>query len=794
MSVLSDNGVAAQPAMDSTSARLDILRQLERKVLWLSTWMIHHANFLRPKHEGIGVGGHPASSASLVTLMTALYFDVLQPQDRVAVKPHASPVFHAIQYLLGRQTRVNLERFRALGGTQAYPSRTKDSDDVDFSTGSVGLGVAMTIFSSLVQNYLRQKRMLGGEAPAGRMVALVGDAELDEGSVFEAMFEGWKHDIRNVWWVIDYNRQSLDSIAEDRLFQRIDSLFQGMGWNVQALKYGHRLQHAFEQSGGQALRQWIDACPNWRYSALVFKGGAAWRRELERDLGGTSGVRALLDEHDDDSLQALMTNLAGHDMASVLKAFHSVDDDRPTCFIAYTIKGYGLPLAGHKDNHSGLLSPEQMDQLQASMGIDNGDEWEPLSGLDMTEQAVDQFLASVPFAAPVQRCHKPQPIPLPDRLPLPAGRQMSTQTAFGRLLNSLARGSDELAGRIVTTSPDVTLSTELGGWVNKRGIFDYRLRQDPFDDEEDMDSSKKWWTSPDGQHIELGIAENNMFLLLAALGLSGPLFGQRLFPVSTLYDPFIRRGLDALDYACYQDARFLLVGTPSGITLAPEGGSHQSLMTPLIGIAQPGLTSFEPAFVDELTEIMLWSFQHMQADDGESVYLRLSTRKIEQPQRQMTPELREAILQGGYWLVPPSAPAPIAIVCSGAVTPQAIAAHRQIQDDIPGAGLLVVTSSDRLHRAWFAAEQARADGRPHAKPPVKRLLDSVCPDGELVTVIDGHPLSLSWLGAVAGHRVIPMGVDRFGQSGDLAELCREYRLDQEAILAAISRRTRPAEE
>src|ERR1700738_361168 len=175
--------------VEGAATRLECLRALEQKILWLSVWMIHHANHLRPKTDGLKVGGHQASSASVVTLMTALYFDVLRPWDRVAVKPHASPVFHAIQYLFGRQSRDKLERFRAYGGAQSYPSRTKDTDDVDFSTGSVGLGVAMTSFAALVQDYVHLKTMAGESVQRGRMVAIVGDAELDEGNVFEALLE-----------------------------------------------------------------------------------------------------------------------------------------------------------------------------------------------------------------------------------------------------------------------------------------------------------------------------------------------------------------------------------------------------------------------------------------------------------------------------------------------------------------------------------------------------------------------------------------------------------------------------
>jgi pyruvate dehydrogenase E1 component len=761
--------------------KLACLAALERKVLWLSTWMIHNANHLRPNRDGLKVGGHQASSASVATLMTALYFDVLRPQDRVAVKPHASPVFHAIQYLLGHQTRDKLERFRAYGGAQSYPSRSKDGGDiVDFSTGSVGLGVGMTLFSSIAQDYLRLKELVPTGEPPGRMIALAGDAELDEGNIFEALLEGWKHDVRNLWWVIDYNRQSLDAVVSDRLFGRIDAMFEMMGWRVVTLKYGRLLEAAFARPDGHHLREWIDACPNSLYSALVYKGGEGWREHLIRDLNRYPGIRAILDDHDDAALQRLMTNLGGHDLASVLDAFHSIADDRPTCFIAYTIKGYGLPFAGHKDNHAGLMNPDQMAVFQHSMSVPEAAEWDMFAGLDLPAEQLSAFLAALPLARPVRRRHEAAPVPVAESLPVPRGERLSTQEAFGRLLGDLAASDSGLAGRIVTTSPDVTVSTNLGPWVNRRGIFDRAERADTFR-EEKVVSAQRWAMSPQGQHIELGIAESNLFLQLAALGLSAPLFGARLLPIGTLYDPFIKRGLDALNYACYQDARFILVATPSGITLAPEGGAHQSVGEPLIGIAQPGLTSFEPAFADELAVLLRWALAEIQREDGESVYFRLSTRPVAQPNRQIDAELAAAIVAGGYWLRMPKPEAELAIAYCGAVAPEALSALEALADDIPSAGLLAITSPDRLHRDWRASLSDRRPG------VAERLLGQMRPGAALVTVGDFHPATLSWLGAVAHNPVVPLGVERFGQSGDIPDLYRAYGIDADAILDAAAR-------
>jgi pyruvate dehydrogenase E1 component len=760
--------------------KIACLAALERKVLWLSTWMIHNANHLRPNRDGLKVGGHQASSASVVTLMTALYFDVLRPQDRVAVKPHASPVFHAIQYLLGHQTRDKLERFRAFGGAQSYPSRTKDGETVDFSTGSVGLGVGMTLFSSLAQDYLRLKQLMPTQDPPGRMIALAGDAELDEGNIFEALLEGWKHDVRNLWWIIDYNRQSLDAVVSDRLFGRIDAMFEMMGWRVVTLKYGRLLEAAFAGPDGHHLREWIDACPNSLYSALVYKGGEGWREHLHRDLNRYPGIRAILDSHDDAALHRLMTNLAGHDLESVLDAFHAVGDDRPTCFIAYTIKGYGLPFAGHKDNHAGLMNLDQMASFQRSMGVDQGTEWDFFAALNVAPERLSTFLASVPLARSGPRWHDAPLVAVPPSLPTPRGAKLSTQEAFGRILGDIAATNGALADRIVTTSPDVTVSTNLGPWVNRRGIFDRAERADTFR-EEKVVSAQRWGMSPQGQHIELGIAESNLFLQLAALGLAAPLFGTRLLPIGTLYDPFIKRGLDALNYASYQDARFILVATPSGISLAPEGGAHQSVGEPLIGLSQPGLIGYEPAFADELTILMRWAFEEIQRQDGQSVYFRLSTRPIEQPARGMTEDLEKAIVAGAYWLREPRDGAEFAIAYCGAVAPEVLAAHRELAEDVPEAGLLAITSPDRLHRDWRSA-RVRGD-----TSVAERLLMQLRPGAALVTVGDFHPATLSWVGAVAGNAIVPLGIDRFGQSGDIPDLYQAYGIDTDTILDATAR-------
>jgi pyruvate dehydrogenase E1 component len=754
-------------------ATLDLI---DARLRWLSSWTIHNANHLRESRDGLKVGGHQASCASMSTIMTALYLTALRPQDKVAVKPHGGPLLHALHYLAGNQGREQLERFRGFGGAQSYPSRTKDRIPVDFSTGSVGLGVAITLFASLVQDYLIAHDAMA-EADAGRMIALMGDAELDEGNIYEALIEGYKHAVRNLWWIVDYNRQSLDATTADRMFRRFDDIFETCGWRVVTLKHGRLQRAAFAEPGGERLRDWIDSTPNAEFAALTYQGGAAWRERLLKD---SPEVAPILDRRDDAQLAALMTNLGGHCVESLTEAFATAQDEVPTLFIAYTIKGYGLPFAGHKDNHAGLMNPGQIAQLRAEMGIAEGEEWEPWAGLGGNARTAAQALvARSPLAKPKLSA---EPVPVPP-IPVPSGERQSTQAAFGRILLDLAKSGHPLADRIVTTSPDVTVSTNLGAWVNQRALFRRQEVADVFQKAR-IPSAQKWAASTAGQHIELGIAEHNLFLMLTALGLSGDIFGERLLPIGTVYDPFIARGLDALNYGCYQDARFMLVATPSGITLGPEGGAHQSINPPLIAMGQPKLRHYEPAFVDELALLMQHGFALMQQPDGESLYFRLTTRELDQVARDGDDWQTDAI-SGGYWLKRPGPEAQAAIVYAGAVAPEALQAWEMLAEDVPGLGLLAVTSPDLLHRGWSAREAGRWQGG--SQPSHVEALLSALPAGAgLVTMLDGSPAALSWLGGVRGQRVVPLGVDRFGQTGDLPDLYAEYRLDPDAVVQAMA--------
>src|SRR5215210_1382112 len=366
-----------EPGRTGTLAadELAALESIQRRVLWLATNMIHHANHVRPNLDGSKIGGHQASSSSVISILTALYFHELQAGDRMAVKPHASPAFHAVQYLLGNLPRKYLTELRSLKGIQAYPSISKDHDPIDFSTGSVGLGAVAPAFSAAVARYAKEHF---GDVTSKRFIALMGDAELDEGNVWEAVFEDHLQGLGNLLWIVDLNRQSLDRVVPGIRAAQLKSLFRESGWHVIECKYGRRLKAAFERPNGEALRQRIDEMSNPEYQSLIRCTGEEARGRLIIPASDPHGVARAIEDVADDDLPALLADLGGHDIVELIEAFAQAkaNPDAPTVVFAYTIKGWGLPIAGHPMNHSALLTEQQMVDLRAKLEIPEGGEWD----------------------------------------------------------------------------------------------------------------------------------------------------------------------------------------------------------------------------------------------------------------------------------------------------------------------------------------------------------------------------------------------------------------------------------
>ncbi len=764
------------PASSSKTSDLATLHTVEDRVLWLSAAIVDHANRVRPNVSGLKVGGHQASSASMVTIMTALWMRHLQPEDRVSVKPHASPTLHALEYLLGQLDEGYLTTLRAFGGLQSYPSRIKDPVPADYSTGSVGIGATAPIWGALARRYVQGHFGSGG---AGRQYSLVGDAELDEGAVWEAVLDPMVAELGEIVWIVDLNRQSLDRVVPTMSAERLQGMFAAAGWQVLTVKYGHLLEALFTRPGGDALRRRIDEMTNPEYQRLLRHQPARLRELLPGDRSDAAAIRAVIDDVDDQHLMAAIRNLGGHDMQALLDTFDAIDDTRPTIVLAYTLKGYRLATEGHPQNHSALLSKEQMRQLALTVGgVDLEAPWQRFAP-ESREAALCAATSERLARGGVDR---------PARLdiPLDLGRSPSgsgtTQAALGRALLDLHRAAPEAGSRIVTVSPDVSSSTNLAGWVNKVGVWSHDERKDWFTD--DSETILHWREQPAGQHIELGIAEVNLVGLISELGATWSRWNQPLLPIGVLYDPFVERALEPWSYGIYAGGQSILVGTPSGVTLAAEGGAHQSITTPSLGLEQPGCITWEPAFVQDTEWCLLAALNQLGRPGGSSAYLRLSARPIEQAMAAIPadPAARERrrrhVVAGAYTLRRHADPA-VTIAVMGAVVPNAVDAAERLGSLGFPAEILCVTSPGQL----FRAVQAR---RGLSDDPCW-ILDAVMPADRarpMVTVLDGHPHTLAFLAGVNRVPSTHLGVTTFGQSGDLDDVYRHHGLDARSIVSA----------
>ena len=779
----------------TTGPDFDALKEVENRVLWLATQMVHHANNVRPNEDGSKVGGHQASSASVVSILTALYFDFLRAGDRVSIKPHASPVFHATQYLLGELDKSYLPTLREFGGLQAYPSRTKDPDPVDFSTGSVGLGAVAPVYAALASKYAE---MHFGRVNSDRFIALIGDAELDEGNVWETVAEEAIRGLDNVIWIVDLNRQSLDRVIPGVRASRLKALFAGAGWHVFEAKYGTELTAAMSGPGGEGLRRRIDDMSNEEYQALIrIRDGAELRKRMTDvvDPAYRESIRLALEATPDEQLQPLIANLGGHDLPRLLEVLHQADavQDGPAVVFAYTVKGHGLPIAGDPLNHSQLLSQRQLDELAVELDIEANDPWAVLpagsAGARIVQESAERLrrvpIQTAPMAADA----------IPDAIDTRHPAQTSTQEALGRSLARLA-DYDDLRDRIITMSPDVATSTHLSGWINKAGVF--AVEQAP---EYEVGAPKmlKWNPSPEGHHIELGISEMNLFMALGQFGLAEELTGQHLIPIGTVYDPFVCRGLDALIYSLYCGAKMIFAGTPAGVSLSPEGGAHQSTITPSIGIELPDVVLFEPAFAKEVEWILIDAMRSVSdRARGHSTYLRLSTKPVDQGlmteamDRLGEEAIRTQTLAGGYRIIDRTDGGRDAnhdvvnIFSGGIMVAEAMAASERLLEEGVRANVINTTSIDSLYKQ---VTSARAEMLANARRDQDLgHLETLIPKTErrapIVSVIDGASHSMSFLGSVYGVPVVPLGVDEFGQSGSREALYRKTGISTDDIINA----------
>ena len=765
---------AAGPAYDQS-----VLREIARRVLWLSAAIVDAANAGRANHSGVKVGGHQASSASMVDIMTALWFAELTALDRVSVKPHASPVLHAVNYLLGDLDESYLPTLRAQGGLQSYPSRLKDPDTVDFSTGSVGIGATAALWAAVAHRYIASQ--FPGSPPAGRFISLLGDAELDEGAIWEAVADPAVAQLGELLWVVDLNRQSLDRVVPDIQIERLQGMFAAAGWQVVTVKWGRLISGLFQRPGGAELRARLETMPNEEYQRML----RVRPSEIADRIIGTNGseqLRSLLSTIEPADLAAAIRDLGGHDLGLLVDTFRGIDSSRPTIVFAYTIKGRGLPTEGHPNNHSALLTAAQMQALADASGMDTARPWQRFDPGTPAGQLC---------ARRARQLHRDPvapsgPVSIPASLGHPHRKPVSTQAALGRLLADLAHDAPEAAKRVVTCSPDVASSTNLGGWINKTGVWSVRDRHDWFAD--DSERVLRWREVSNGQHIELGIAEINLVSLLGELGATWSRWGKRLIPIATLYDPFVSRALEPWSYGIYSGGQSILVGTPSGVSLAPEGGAHQSISTPSIGLEQPGCIAWEPAFAQDLEWCLLYAMERVGVPGGTSSYFRLSTRPVDPALAQVPAEpalaerRRQQAVAGGYRLPAghPAAEEDVTLIGVGAIMPEVVDAAAVLAAEGVNAGVVCLTSPDLVFRS-FQQRGRRETGVGGS------IAGELLPAGHpapLVTVLDGHPHTLAFLAGVRGDPIRCLGVTEFGQSSALDDAYRIHQIDTGSIVDA----------
>jgi pyruvate dehydrogenase E1 component len=790
-----------------------LYREAENWASWLAAWMVFWANN-KPANKGSKpkIGGHQASALSSASILAAYYLHIRRPQDRIAVKPHAAPVLYALLYMMGKLSRHDVENLREFGGPAAYPVQHDYPGLIDYSTSIEGIGCAAVIedaYEALVQKAQFGKRI------DTRYEAVVGDGELTELQIGGALYEAGRRRLSNVCWWIDLNRQSLDRVLEDSpgggTAGWARRLFRANGWHTIDLRWGSYARAVFAGSGGAELRRRVESLPDAHFQSLLLLHPAVVRKALAGIRGDEDEwIAAYLDEFansapsenrcalletlSDDELKATIEDLGGHDAEALIAAHEEAltITDRPTAILCHTIKGRLMPgWAAHPENHGAVLTAERMDVLRSRLSFPDGDPFARPPADSKLAQFLERRASELfPPETRIAVAYPSELLPKWQEIRTPLSGARSTSAVFGNLNLTYLRTA--LGKYMAFVAPDVGLTTHLGGVIHATGTFDAEPPADLLRFlRERHQQAFAWRLVSSGQFHSIAINEGLAALLAFAFGrtkyaVEGK---EQLIPIVTIYDVFWKHAYTQLYYALYDRARFIAVGTPSGTSLSRESGTHQSVQTPAIFMALPNIIYYEPAFAYDMKVLYLWAVEQLTGNDGESVYLRLTTQEIEQPEITDSPALREQVIRGGYWFInrrgePGYEPVRNVghIFATGHTIVEAIRASEALRREGIFANVCNVTSWERLKRDWEAYWLAPDVGDDPAR---SYHLNDLIPDDEVsvpaVVVGDFTPQVADWVGNALGKQITVLGPRGFSQTGSLESVRKLHGIDATAV-------------
>ncbi len=862
---------------ETRSLNYDLLYQLTDRAFFLALKMIDIANTRPGVVRGEPkVGGHPAACASSKHILAAIHLVLKGPEDYMANKPHVSPMDHGLNYLMktfreadgtpmsAERSELAMRHLRHYSheGEPVFQSYHAEADPDGyrfFPSGSVGIPPVNALYTALGYQLAEDHGIDTGEKPT--FWCLMGDSEFREGSLMEAMPDAGERSLGRLVWVVDYNRQNLDGtrVINEKAMggtdaDRIVKIAEANGWSAIKLKHGKKREKAFATPGGEELKRVLDEeLTDFEFQALL---GAKDPKVTRKSLGEKSDKLAKwLKKYSDEEVQEIFFNVGGHDLESLVEVLSQgkASENRPTLIVAYTIKGHGLECAALSGNHSMLPEDEELKAIAAAYEMDYENPFRsPVSGgeaeayLKKRGEELNAGLTRVREAAEARKAEwldKMSKLDWPvdfDITALKMSPVAHTQWMWGQIaakLDRLARGERKADGKtnptedvwrevaplFLTMAPDVGSSTNTSPNMNGKlygdiGMEDFEKTYNTKDDK-----------APDivphadkrSGHLRFEIAEGNCMSAAGSFGKFWYFTGIPFYPAMTIYDFFIKRALDQFYYNVYWHSSFATIGTPSGITLAPEGAQHSWKSD----IQMPNVINWEPCYAKELEWILAATlknhFTH-DAKDREAALFRLVTKGMIQKDfadrlktqkrfegvedAEMFETIRKDVLAGGYALVhyegyEDYTPGDnvVNVFAMSALVAEALKASDLLREKGIYANVYVVTSTDLL-----LGNYAYLNGYEHLKTglavtgelfltknaEVKNQGEWASIQGARVPVVsvhDGEPGLLDNIGSVVGTKQICLAVRKTSKSGTTADIFHLHGLDAEGVLDGCMR-------